>query len=95
MGPNSCKQVYHIGTVTDANCDGNQGCAHANIVGERVYCRGRLSCDRTTLTITDTVYGYGYKSITGASINAKVVDAYGYKSIEKADIDSGNINEEK
>ena len=62
-------------------------------MGERVYCRSRLSCDRATLTISDAAYGYGYKSLASASINAKVINAYGYKSIERSKIDSSNIKD--
>ena len=92
LGKKSCQQMSHAGVLSNARCEGHQGCAQSTFVADSIYCRGRQSCEKMkSLTISDAAYGYGYKSLLGANIYAKNINAYGFRSIETAKIDSGNL----
>lgn len=84
--------MSHAGILSNAHCDGGKSCAQSTFVAENIYCRGKQSCEKMkSLEISGVANGYGYQSLSGATMYAKTINAFGYRSIEQANIDTGNL----
>ena len=81
-------------------CDGHQACKYSSfsISGKKfdptIACRGRASCDQTTLSNAHTVLCLGRSSCTSSTIrNVDAIYGLGYSSLQGTTIYSDGIGE--